>query len=322
MLDAVVSYCTLSSAQQMAAYLTNLVASCLSIIGSSAIIINYLFFLGANKRNQPLYQLILYLSVSDFFGSISICISQSVLLSSLTYYHSFCIIIRASINFFFVSSFMWMSCIAFHAFWSSRQRSQIPLIVFHAFSWGVPVIMTGVMVGKGMIIQEEDTGYCHPDPEARYLFWYGPLIFTFAWNILFYALILWRYRASMRPMGENMDRNSINTQQTASHRFVSERKRKIHAKVARQLGVYLLAFLICWLPDLIDNFVATPARYCELYWLWVLQNFTTPLQGFLNFIVYGITSRMFLRCKTTPTDIRALHESRSQKISLLRGVAD
>ncbi|GAM20848.1 hypothetical protein SAMD00019534_040230 [Acytostelium subglobosum LB1] len=327
--------CTLSQDQITAAGAVNLAASCLSILGSSAIIINYFFFLRETKRQQVLYQMVLSLSIADFFGSIAICISQSVVLSSIFQGIVFCVTIRAFINFFFLASFMWMCCIAFHAFWSSRQRSQVPLPVFHIVSWTVPAVMTTIMLGKHMIVEEHNTGYCHPTPQARWAFWYGPMFFTFAWNIILYGLILWRYRQAVRPFvaspngSRNVQDTTLNNSFSqgsygpASERFVNERKRKLHSKVARQLGIYLLAFLICWLPDLVDSFVSTPAKYCDLYWLWILQNFTTPLQGFLNFIVYGVSSRMFLRCcRSEPLDIRSIHENRSQKISILRGIVD
>ncbi|GAM26675.1 hypothetical protein SAMD00019534_098500, partial [Acytostelium subglobosum LB1] len=318
------TFCTLTQSHLMAAYIVNLIASCLSVIGSAAIILNYFLFLSQTKRNQVLYRLILFLSIADFFGSLSICISQSVLLMSYKQSGSFCVLIRASINYFFLSSFVWMSCIAFHAYWSSRQRSQTPLFVFHVLSWGLPTVMTIAMLWQHAIVQEQNANYCHLEAKSKWIYWYGPLMLTFVWNIVLYAMILWKYRHSVRPMSPDyLSSGSINTQHSVSTHFVNERKKKMHGKVARQLGIYLMAFIICWLPDLIDGFVPISERFCRFYWLWLVQNFTTPLQGFLNFIVYGVASRMFLRCKRKePLDLRSLNEKRQQKISILRGVVE
>ncbi|EGG13368.1 G-protein-coupled receptor family protein [Cavenderia fasciculata] len=312
--------CKVSNDEKMVAYIANLLASCLSIIGSSAIIINYIFFLPDTKRQQPLYKLILFLSIADFFGSLSICISQSVLLS------------RASINFFFVASFMWMSSLAFHTYWSSRQRSQVPLWVFQVVSWGVPTVMTAVMVGRDMITEDAESGWCQPNKVARWAFWFGPLLFSLAWNIILYAMILWQYRSSMSGSittqfrkknnnGYDDDPYSINQPTSPSNRFITEKKRKLHLKVAKRLGVYLLAFLICWVPDVFDNLLVQPNQYCQFYWLWLLQNITSPLQGFLNFIVYGVHSEFFFACvkSTEPQDIRSVYENKRQESKYLLG---
>lgn len=137
-------------------YSLNLAASCLSLFGSAAIIINYIFFI--NKKSQILYKLILFLSVADFGGSLSICISQILLFlhtyDGLAYGLDLCKVFRALINFFFVASFFWTAGIALHFSASARQKAQIPLKYFHIVCWSLPAIMTIILVSAGMIAKD------------------------------------------------------------------------------------------------------------------------------------------------------------------------
>jgi len=258
-------------------YGANLTASSLSLFGSIAIIINY--FLYANKA-QLLYKLILNLCIADFGGSLSICISQILLLTESDAYDIvLCKFFRAAINFFFVSSFCWTSSISLHIFVCSRQRAQIPQVWFHVFSWGIPAILTTVLITGDMIEIEPVSGWCHTTSVAQWTLWFAPLIVSFAWNLILYSFILARYRSS-------------NTQ-TASLSYMNERQRRMQWKIKKRLSLYLLAFMLCWVWDLSDNVASHFVAEDKLYWLWLLQSFFSPLQGFLNFLVYGVSSRMF-----------------------------
>jgi len=256
-------------------YSLNLASSCLSVFGSAAIIINYIFF--ANKT-QPLYKLILFLSVADFGGSLFISISQILLFlhhfDDLPYGIDLCRVLRAFINFFFVSSFFWTSAIALHIYVSSRQKAQIPLYWFHMVCWGLPGIGTVIVVAAGMITQEKDGAWCSLNPLGHWLFWYGPLLVSFVWNIVLYILIIRFYRG-----GQGAERKMM--------------KNKIKVRVT----LYILVFFICWVWDLVD-FVAYELHHPN-FWLDLLTSTFMPLQGFLNFLVYGVSSRMF-RHRTGP----------------------
>jgi len=151
-----------------------------------------------------------------------------------------------------------------------------------------------------MIVVEESTHCCHPIPLAHWLFWFGPLIVSFVWNIVFYALILQRFR---------MDTHA----KTTSLSFMGERQRNLQWKVQKRLSLYLLAFAICWVWDVVNNILSQVSPESNFYWLWLLQSIFSPLQGFLNFLVYGISSRMFRHRKES---------QRSEKNSLVRHSLD
>jgi len=256
-------------------YTANLVASALSLFGSLAIIINYIYY--ANK-NQLLYKLIFFLSVADLGGSLSICVSQTVLLVDPDSYGLVaCKLFRAAINFFYVASFVWTSSICLHIFLCSRQRAQIPIVWFHVFSWGIPSITTTILITGDMIQPEQYSHWCHPVALAKWLLWFAPLLACFAWNLVLYSLVLARF----------------NRHSSSSYLSSNKRQRHIQWKTKRRLSLYLLAFTLCWVWDLSNTIAEYFYSSTTLYWLWVLQSFFSPLQGFLNFLVYGVSSRMF-----------------------------
>jgi hypothetical protein len=198
----------------------NLAASCLSLFGSAAIILNYIIFI---NKSQLLYKLILFLSVADFGGSLSICLSQVLLFlntyDGVSYDLDLCKFFRAGVNFFFVSSFFWTAAIALHFWVSARQKAQIPIYWFHVVCWGKPAIFTIILLSAGMITREGGP-WCTNTTLGHWLFWYCPLIASFLWNAVFYTLIIMHYRGTDRKKMEN--------------------------KVTRRVSLYLLVFFICW----------------------------------------------------------------------------
>jgi hypothetical protein len=264
--------------QTFLVYFVNLGSSALSFFGSLAIILNYIFF---TNKSQLMYKLIFYLSVADFGGSLSICISQLLLIADPDGYSLLlCKVFRACINFFFVSSFCWTSAISLHIFVSSKQIAQIPQIWFHVACWGIPSITTTVLVTGNMFALEEQSGWCHLQPFAMWALWFAPLIVSFLFNAVLYLLIIIRY---------------YNPPNSSSLSYLNERQRKVQQKIKKRITLYLFVFFLCWIWDLINNIISFIHPHMGIYWLWVLQSLFFPLQGFLNFLVYGVSSRMFSR---------------------------
>jgi len=278
-------------------YSLNLASSCLSLFGSAAIILNYICF--ANK-SQALYKLILFLSVADFGGSLSICISQVLLFlhhyGDTPYGPDICQTFRAFINLFFLSSFFWTSAIALHIWVSSLQKAQIPLYWFHIVCWGVPGLSTIILVSAKMITVEGDGLWCSNTPLGHWLFWYGPLIICFVWNATFYALILRHYRYAGQRDGRG----------------------KMKEKVKKRVTFYMLAFFTCWIWSML-NFIWGLIAPTPI-WLQLLSTAFLPLQGFLNFLVYGISSRMFRHRQTpkSPTHQMAINYNDNESQKLLK----
>lgn len=254
-------------------YSVNLASSCLSLFGSAAIILNYIIF--ANK-SQLLYKLIFFLSLTDFGGSLAICISQVLLFlhtyDGLGYGLDLCKVFRALINFFFVSSFFWTSGISLHIWICAKQKAQIPIYWFHLVCWGLPAIFTSVLLGANMITQTGGSSWCSNTSLGHWLFWYSPLLFSFTWNAIAYTLILLHYRR------DGPDRS------------------KMKDKIKLRISLYLFVFFICWIWDVINfSYEQSSSHHTSPNWLKLLTSAFMPLQGFLNFLVYGISSRMFRR---------------------------
>jgi len=105
--------------------------------------------------------------------------------------------------------------------------------------------------------------------------WVGPLTFSFLFNLAFYLLILVKFHCTFR----------------ATIPFI-KRQQELSSAVQRRITLYIIAFLLCWLPDIVAHvreFVV--GTNCELTWLFYLTVIFSPLQGFLNFLVYGFTNR-------------------------------
>jgi len=88
----------------------------------------------------------------------------------------------------------------------------------------------------------------------------------FVWNVVAYAVIMVK--------------------------FGDDGRRKMKKKMKRRITMYLFVFIFCWVWDIVDFFVTVVGK-ADLFWINVLASSMTPLQGFLNFLVYGISSRMF-----------------------------
>jgi len=267
--------------QTLVLYISNLSASTLSLIGAGAIMLNYLFF---TSKSQILYKLIFFLSLADFFGSLFIFVSQGLLFGaafySISYSHGLCIFFRAGINLFFVASFVWTSCIAIHIWVSSHQKAQIPIIFFHLFAWGVPAIMTVILVAGHFVVIENDYKWCHPTTMAKWFLWEAPLCIAFMCNSVFYFMSIRRFKVD----------NHINRESSRS-----TRQKKLQWKIKKRLTLYLLVFLVCWIWDVVNK-ILEAIGITPPFWLSILQSTFSPLQGFLNFLVYGLSSRMFKGC--------------------------
>jgi hypothetical protein len=94
---------------------------------------------------------------------------------------------------------------------------------------------------------------CHLTQTYEWAVWFAPMLATVFLNLIFYILILRDFR----------------------------QQEKIHGRIdmKKQLSLYLLAFVLCWIFDIAEHIVTLAKPNCELYWLWLLQDFFSPLQG-------------------------------------------
>jgi len=91
------------------------------------------------------------------------------------------------------------------------------------------------------------------------------------------------------------------------------RYKAVEARLVRSLSLYLVTFVLCWVWDVVDHIITTIYPGCDLYWLWILQDLFSPLQGFLNFIVYGVANQLF-SCNYSKKKDDVVHEREIQNL--------
>jgi len=120
-----------------------------------------------------------------------------------------------------------------------------------------------------MIRYDDHNSWCSNTTLGHWLFWYVPLFASFVWNAVAYTLIIRHYRNALGAAQQQM----------------------LKAKIRLRITLYLLVFFVCWIWDFI-NFLTNQFRDSP-FWMELLTVTFMPLQGFLNFLVYGVSSRMF-----------------------------
>jgi len=264
-------------------YAVNLFAALLSILGSGLILL--LFAIG--RKREHISKLIGLLSIADFCSSLSIAASQIFLLINQdAYNYTLCVLFRSSIQFFMVSSLIWTSCIAFHLFQELRYLTKIPRpllhdVIYNLVSWGIPAILCTILIGGHNIIPGEQH-WCHLKKDFEISFWFIPLVVAMLWNLCFYLVIIKHVRDMLRPVA------SSNNRPAASE--------AIHYQLLliRKLSFLMLVFVLCWTPDFFNHI----RQYffqsdCPSQPLLILQDLFSPLQGFLNSLVYGFANKEF-----------------------------
>jgi len=277
------SWCHVSSQEPLA--IINICSAGLSIIGSTATIISYFI---NRDRKQQLYSLILWLSIADLIASTFIILSQGVVYAKgHDYPFIWCVVFRSVIQFFFTSSFCWTAAVAVHLYRASNHKPEhVPLYLgYHIFAWGIPAILLGIALIAKQMERPDSVGWCELKVYSEWALWFIPLLLSVFVNLLLYILILKSFRKTY-----------------ASHK-------KVEGVVLKRVSLYLLAFIICWIWDIIGHIVETTTS-CEFYPLLVMQVLFAPLQGFLNFFVYGLSNRMLNRCfRKSSTNMSSLNES-------------
>ncbi|GAM22761.1 hypothetical protein SAMD00019534_059360 [Acytostelium subglobosum LB1] len=221
--------------------------------------------------------LVFCLSIADFIACSAIVFSQLCMLLKVEFVHqfNFCVYIRCIIHFGFLSSFLWTNCIAYHLLretYGGDRPYRVPLIVFHLIGWGVSLGSVAVFLFGHFITRNEVTGWCSINDTYQFYFWVLPLAGSLLWNMLCYVLIYVKFRKVL----------SFNKFGQQSH--------QLQRHIAKKLSLYMAAFILSWIWDIINHTVFYAVKQCPPFWMWVLQDLFSPLQGFFNFIVYSFAN--------------------------------
>eukprot|EP01132_Coremiostelium_polycephalum_P004936 gene4936-6153_t len=230
------------------------------------------------RKPKKINSLIFWLSISDFIGCTFIIISQVFLITKIEFAQSlgFCISMRCIIHFGFLASFLWTNCIAFYLLREVYEWKpyDFPIVIFHLICWGISFFSVSTFFFGNIIQKNPNTGWCSIDPSYQLYFWVFPLLLSILWNLLCYILIYHKFK------------------QILSYGIYGSRSQELKRYIARKLTFYLVAFIVCWAPDLINHSVFFINKSCPPFWMWLLQDFFSPAQGFLNCMVYALTNNM------------------------------
>jgi len=180
-----------------------------------------------------------------------------------------CKLQAAGIQYFALCSFLWTSCIAFHAHGSlcrkktkETLRSYLKFYFFICFV--IPMIPVAWCLYAGLFGPTESGVWCwisaHHD-WFRFAFYYVPLILLWVFNLAVYIL--------------------LSKTDSLSYTYIIKEGRK-------RLRMYLLVLLLCKLPALINRTV-NAALDDTIFWLFLCQAVFDSLFGFFDSLVYGVT---------------------------------
>lgn len=273
---------TFTNEQNDSLQLSLRITSTLSIIGTIAIISSYIM---VAKHRTQMNQLVVFMSMADFFSSISIFLGNWPLVGSLKS-EAFCTIQAFNIQLWFPAASLWTCCMATHC--ALCVISQKPIIslsgnfrYYHIVSWGLPLVFACVPFLLQAVTPSLGNAYSSAVVwcwiSKNYSIWriylfYGPIWIMFLYNLGCYAFVGYKIRQLSKEIGSK-SKHSIRTRRHAS-RFVIK------------TAVYMAAFFINWVSSTtnrVQNLV-DPAN--PIFILALLQTSTIALQGFMNAIIY------------------------------------
>ncbi|KAF2078562.1 hypothetical protein CYY_000185 [Polysphondylium violaceum] len=311
--------CSPGDKEKLSLAAINIIVSALSLIGSLLTIISFLWkrirtYRVEKEREKSLYSvtngssseyingapsstskqptsklpiLIFFLSISDFFTSLFIIISQAYLIGDsesytdstpLRYHLNFspCILFRALIQFFFLSTFFWTTCISYYLYHqlSSPDKENHLMYIFNGISWGIPfAIILGLGLGNHFIM-DPTTGWCEVTKTYEFTLWFLPLFICLVLCTVYYIKLRRLFRSKFEYRLQ-----------------INDRLKQLDSTISRRLTLYIIVFIICWLPDVVQHFISLFST-CSFFPLMILQNILAPSQGFWNFWVYSFTNKV------------------------------
>jgi len=180
-----------------------------------------------------------------------------------------CRVQGGGIQFFAISSFLWISCLAFHAFnILCRKKNEEALRGYFKYYFLVCYLLPAVTVTACILSesfgQTESNVWCwitHEHPYMRFLVYYIPLFVMWIFNVTIYILLARESHSSL------------------SYGFIIKEGKK-------RLRLYILVFVVAKFPAVVN-------RLCNLVWsdktlfsLFLLQAVFDSLFGFFEALVY------------------------------------
>jgi len=248
------------------------VSSGLSILGSVFIILSFLCFKNTRKMHSPL---IFWLSVCDFMSSVAY-------FSFPVEYPLWCTIQGATVQFFQIGSFVWTTTIAVTLYLvlvkykSFNKDISFMFKYFHIAAWTLCTIDVSVGLAFGVFgdanLDKPGTrpSWCWID--ARQNLWklalyFIPFAIVWTFNFLVYIKVT---------------------------RGISEvvKSPTLRGNATTRIRLYMLVFMFCIGVGVVNRVQNMLDKENPLFWLNIIDAAVSPLQGFLNSIVYGMNKQL------------------------------
>jgi len=265
------------------------ISGSVSAAGSLFIIVSFGYFPESRKFSR---KILVYMSVADFFSSLAF-VWSSTIESPLDAPTASCVAQGFVLQFFYLASYLWTSCFAFHLFqliWKKNPTSERYELYYHILSWGVPAALCAYFFVKFLMgeasmgfverpwcwIRNVDTGtaWSWTGSLEQFLFFYLPVAITLVYNLMVYVFLA-------RVVGQVLSAS-------------------MESKIRKRLIMYLLVFVICAVWGFINRtYQAFADQHAQSETLTTLECVMGPLQGALNALVYGMNEKLrdrYLSC--------------------------
>uniref|UniRef100_A0A1B6CL95 G-protein coupled receptors family 1 profile domain-containing protein n=2 Tax=Clastoptera arizonana TaxID=38151 RepID=A0A1B6CL95_9HEMI len=234
-------------------------------------------------------QTIIWLALADMLASTGVFFRSILRLKGefILYVHSFtgsilgtvyCAIFAAWIEYFYCVTWLWTLCYAIDMWLGLRDRPAYTYF-YHSLCWVLPSVLT--FTGLGILyfpnadchnLKAGESAFMRILP--NYLLTYLPMLVVMIVNPIIYILSL----------------NKVQDLVTLNFSQFTRKERMIVDATKLKFGLIILAFYVCWLPNLVNSILLwtqwpnlpKPA----LITLWYIMAVVNPLQAFFNSLVY------------------------------------
>lgn len=210
-----------------------------------------------------------------------------------------CIAMALLMQFSFLATFFWLSVLCFEVWRKIRSLNKfipptsMPFWVYPLYAFGAPFTIGVLTAGMQFLAPDSVPGVIKPyigvamcwfpGEVELFLYFYGPIAFLFACNIVFIALTYWNYReiednsAVLRDISNGGPDNGSNTvaRTTLEHRH---RRRDYITDFKQQFSLMVL-MSFCWVTEIL-SWKIPPSE------LWALTDVLNTLQGVFIFVIF------------------------------------
>uniref|UniRef100_A0A0K8T202 G-protein coupled receptor 143 n=1 Tax=Lygus hesperus TaxID=30085 RepID=A0A0K8T202_LYGHE len=231
-------------------------------------------------------QIVKWLALADFMASLGVFMRSLFKLND--YYDSgadedetviICVVLAVWIQYFYVATWAWNLFYAIDTWLAIQKKAGCPKL-YHMLAWTVPAGLSSI----GLAILYYPNADCHnygTDTAYTFLRLLPNFVITYAaiCSVMFACPVL--YFMTVREVDKLV---------TSCFSQVTKKERAVIQTVKLRFGLIILAFWICWLPNLINGIIVWASWYdlprIFVLVLWYTMAVLNPLQPLFDSIVY------------------------------------